>query len=135
MNQQVESIIRSYYQAFNEKRYEDMLALLSETVAHDSNQGSRAEGKAAFRAFLKDMDHFYSEKLEDIIVLTEPSGRRAAAEFICQGTYKVAVEGLPPARGQSYRLPVGCFFELKDGKITRVTNYYNLNDWLSQVKA
>lgn len=133
MNPQVESIIRSYYQAFNEKRYEDMLGLLSETVVHDTNQGTRAEGKAAFRSFLKDMDHYYSERLEEIMVMTEPSGLRAAAEFICQGTYKVAAEGLPPARGQTYRLPVGCFFELKDGKIVRVTNYYNLNDWLKQV--
>jgi hypothetical protein len=32
-------------------------------------------------------------------------------------------------------LPAGAFFELKDGKISRVTNYYNLNDWIAQVGA
>ena len=26
------------------------------------------------------------------------------------------------------------FFELRDGLVTRVTNYYNLEDWLAQVR-
>jgi hypothetical protein len=30
-------------------------------------------------------------------------------------------------------LNAGGFFTLKDGKITRVTTYYNLNDWIAQV--
>ena len=49
------------------------------------------------------------------------------------GTYLAADEGLPPAQGQTYRLPAGAFFELRDGKVARVTNYYNLQDWLRQV--
>ena len=44
------------------------------------------------------------------------------------------VEGLPEARGQTYRLPGGSFFDLRDGKIARVTTYYNLADWMAQVK-
>ena len=39
----------------------------------------------------------------------------------------------PEAKGQTYRLPAGSFFELKDGKISRVTTYYNLADWVRQV--
>jgi hypothetical protein len=30
-------------------------------------------------------------------------------------------------------LPAGAFFELADGRITRVTTYYNLADWTTQV--
>ena len=44
-------------------------------------------------------------------------------------------EGLPEARGQRYVLPAGAFFEIRDGKVARVTNYYNLNDWIAQVGA
>ena len=36
---------------------------------------------------------------------------------------------------QRYVLPAGAFFELVDYRIARVTNYYNLNDWLQQVGA
>jgi steroid delta-isomerase-like uncharacterized protein len=51
------------------------------------------------------------------------------------GTYLEADEGLPPARKQTYELPGGAFFAIDEGLITRVTNYYNLQDWLEQVRA
>lgn len=127
-------LIQSYYKAFNEKRFKDMLALLTDDVAHDTNQGARSIGKEAFTVFLGEMDTFYDEFLEDIVIMTTPDGKRASAEFICNGTYKSTCEGLPPAKGQKYRLPVGCFFEISGGKIARVTNYYNMNDWLKQVR-
>lgn len=38
------------------------------------------------------------------------------------------------AHGQAYVLPGGAFFELGGGLVTRVTNYYNLEDWLAQVR-
>lgn len=129
-----ETLIKNYYQAFNEKRFNDMLDLLSEDVIHDTNQGSRTTGKAAFTSFLGEMDTFYDEHLDNIAIMTSQDGKRAAAEFICNGTYKSTAEGLPPARGQKYSLPVGCFFEIKSDKIARVTNYYNMNDWLKQVR-
>ncbi|HCN78333.1 MAG TPA: isopropylmalate/homocitrate/citramalate synthase, partial [Verrucomicrobiales bacterium] len=40
-----------------------------------------------------------------------------------------------PAMGQTPRLRVGAFFDIAGGRITRVTNYYNLEDWLRQVRA
>jgi steroid delta-isomerase-like uncharacterized protein len=42
---------------------------------------------------------------------------------------------LPEATGQTYHLRVGAFFEARDGRITRVTNYYNLQSWLRMVGA
>ncbi len=65
--------------------------------------------------------------------MTEPSGRHAAAEFVVHGTYLVTDTDLPPAKGQTYVLPAGAFFELRDGKIARISNYYNLQDWLRQI--
>ena len=32
-------------------------------------------------------------------------------------------------------LRAGAFFDIRDGKIVRVTNYYNLEHWLKQVQA
>lgn len=129
-----EKIIRDYYKAFNEKKFDLMLSYLTDEVIHDTNQGDRTKGRNAFVNFMKEMDEFYDEHLDNIVVMTEPSGKRAAAEFVCHGVYKTTASGLPPAKGQKYVLPVGCFFEIENGKISRVTNYYNMNDWLKQVK-
>ena len=128
-----EALIKAYYDAFNAKKFTEMLSYMSEDVVHDTNQGSRSVGKKAFTDFLADMDRYYDEHLSDITIMTHPEGRRASAEFICNGTYKSTCDGLPEAKGQKYKLPVGCFFEVKDQKITRVTNYYNMNDWMNQV--
>ena len=43
--------------------------------------------------------------------------------------------GLPSASGQAYRLRVGAFFEVADGRILRVSNHYNLADWIAQVEG
>jgi len=43
--------------------------------------------------------------------------------------------GLPEAKGQKYVLPAGSFFTLRNGKIARVTTYYNLQEWIRQVSA
>ena len=37
------------------------------------------------------------------------------------------------ANGQTYVLPAGAFFEIRNGKVARISNYYNLNDWVAQV--
>lgn len=131
---QAENLIRSYYKAFNEKRWTDMLNMLSDDIIHDTNQGGRSVGKTDFKSFLGDMHTYYDENLTDIVVMATADGKRASAEFICNGVYKTNAEGLPPAKGQKYSLPVGCFFEIKGDKIARITNYYNMNDWIKQVK-
>ena len=128
-----ETTIRAYYAAFNAGDEAGFLALLSDDVVHDINQGGREIGKPAFGAFLARMNACYRERVEDIVVLTEPSGTRAAAEFTVHGTYLRTDEGLPEARGQTYVLPAGAFFTLRDGKVARISNFYNLQDWLRQV--
>lgn len=126
-------VIRAYYDAFNRGDREAMLALLTDDVAHDVNQGGREVGKEAFRRFLAHMDRCYRERLADITIMVSADGRHAAAEFIVEGTYLATDEGLPPARGQTYRLPAGTFFALEGDRIARVTTYYNLKDWIAQV--
>ncbi|KAA2284284.1 ketosteroid isomerase-related protein [Arenimonas fontis] len=126
-------LVLDYYAAFNRGDREAMLALLADKVVHDINQGGRETGKAAFAAFLERMDRCYREQLKDIVVMANGSGDRAAAEYMVHGEYLADDTGLPPARGQKYVLPGGAFFELRDGRIARVTNYYNLEDWIAQV--
>ena len=63
------------------------------------------------------------------------AGDGYAAEFVVHGIYKKGEPGLPPAHGQSYILPAGAFLEVQQGKITRVTTYYNLPLWIQMVAA
>ncbi len=132
------TLILAYYAAFNRSDWAAMLALLTDDVTHDLNQGARETGRNAFAAFLARMDHSYREQLRDIVVMASPDGARAAAEYVVHGEYLAADEGLPPANGQKYALPGGAFFDIVfpdggTGKIARVTNYYNLQDWITQI--
>jgi steroid delta-isomerase-like uncharacterized protein len=126
-------LVLAYYAAFNRGDRDAMLALLSGDVAHDLNQGAREIGRDAFAVFMARMDRCYREQLRDIVVMASPDGSRAAAEYVVHGEYLADDEGLPPANGQTYVLPGGAFFEIREGRITRVTNYYNLQDWIAQV--
>ncbi|UUP16231.1 ketosteroid isomerase-related protein [Nitratireductor thuwali] len=126
-------LVENYLAAFNAGDHEGMLALLADDVVHDVSQGGREIGKEKFRWFLGLMSRHYRETLSDIAIMTAPGGVRAAAEFTMRGTYLTTVEGLPEASGQSYALPGGIFFEVDDGLISRVTAYYNLDEWKRQI--
>jgi len=126
-------LITAYYAAFNNGDHGAFLALLTDDVIHDINQSSRETGKAAFAHFIAEMTTCYRETLTDIVIFTEPTGTRAAAEFIVHGEYLQASPGMPAAHGQHYTLPAGAFFTIRENKVARISNYYNLTDWLAQV--
>ncbi|MGD9670678.1 MAG: ketosteroid isomerase-related protein [Hyphomicrobiaceae bacterium] len=128
-----QALIQRYYDAFNRGDSDGMLTFLTEDVIHDVNQGERRVGIDKFKAFNARMDHHYKERLEDIAILVNEDGSRAAAEFNVHGTYLNTDAGLPEAKGQTYVLPAGTFFAIREGKIARVTTYYNLTDWIAQV--
>lgn len=129
------ALLERYYAAFNAGDWAGMLACVADDVAHDVNQGARQVGKDAFAAFLAHMDRCYKERLEDIVLMANDEGTRAAAEFVVHGRYLATDEGLPEAKGQTYVLPAGAFLTIADGRISRLTMYYNLADWEAQVNA
>jgi steroid delta-isomerase-like uncharacterized protein len=128
-------VIATYYDAFNRGDLDAMVATLHDDFVHHVNEGQARIGKAAFADFCRHMSETYGETLTDMVVFASEDGTRAAAEFTVNGTYLKTDPGLPEAHGQKYVLPAGAFFSLKDGRITRVTTYYNLNDWIRQVAA
>jgi steroid delta-isomerase-like uncharacterized protein len=136
---EAERLVRAYYDAFNTGDRAAFVALLTEDVVHDISQGDRQRGRDAFAAFMEHMDRSYHERISDLVVMTEPTGTHAAAEFTVHGTYLASDPGVPAgtaaARGQSYTLPAGAFFSIRDGRIARVANHYNLGEWIRQVSA
>lgn len=135
MDARAETLLHDYYAAFERGDMDAFLALLTDDVVHDLNQGGRQTGVDAFARFMERMNERYRESVSDLEIMTNASGTRAAAEFTVTGTYLATDEGLPEANGQRYELRAGAFFEIRDGRISRVTNYYDLRDWIGQVSG
>jgi len=128
-------LIDAYYAAFNALDPDGMTALVTDDVEHRVNEGGIRRGRAKFAEFGAHMGVSYREVLKDIVVFVNEDGSRAAAEFVVHGEYLKTDPGLPPAKGQRYILPAGSFFEVKGGRIARITTFYNLKDWIDQVSA
>jgi steroid delta-isomerase-like uncharacterized protein len=127
------ALIARYYDAFNAGNAAGMLDCVSDDVEHRVNEGGIRRGRGKFAEFCSHMGVSYRETLKDMVIFSSEDGRRAAAEFVVHGTYLQTDPGLPEAHGQTYVLPAGAFFDVADGRITRVTTFYNLKDWVAQV--
>ncbi len=126
-------IVKQYYQYFNQRNWEGMLSLLHMDIKHEANQGETRVGIDLFKEFLAHMDTCYEETLTDMVFFSEPADTRVAVEFTVNGIYKSTDGDLPEAKGQQYILPAGAFLEVKEGKVARVTTYYNLSLWMDLV--
>jgi steroid delta-isomerase-like uncharacterized protein len=127
------ALIARYLEALDARSIDGMLATVDDDLVHDVNQAGRRIGREAFESFMIHMARCYEERVGDVVIMTDEGGGRAAAEFTVRGIYRETEDGLPPAHGQAYTLAVGCFFEVDDGRITRITSYYNLEDFIAQV--
>lgn len=132
---EAEALIARYYAAFNAGDAGGMLDCVAEDVEHRVNEGGVRRGRALFAEFCSHMGVSYREELKDLVIFANEDGTRGAAEFVVHGEYLQTDPGLPEAAGQRYILPAGGFFDIRDGKIARVTTFYNLNDWIAQVSA
>ena len=127
--------LETYYAAFNAGDAAGMLACLTDDIEHRVNEGGVRRGKDLFAEFCSHMGVSYRETLKDMVIFVNEDATRGAAEFVVHGEYLQTDPGLPEAKGQKYILPAGAFFDLRDGKIARVTTFYNLQDWGAQVSA
>ncbi|MEK8081446.1 cytosolic protein [Pseudomonas sp. XK-1] len=99
----------------------------------DINQGPREQGVQAFADYPERTQRCYRESIDNLQILTAPSGQRAACEYSLSGEYLSTDDGLPDACGRSYQLTAASFFAIHDGKICRVSQPFNLPEWLAQV--
>lgn len=126
-------LIQKYYNHFNNHEFDQMAACLDENVVHELNEGEAQRGLSKFKDFMKVMDIHYSEQVKELCVLESKDKTRFAAEFFIDGAYTKTQAPLPQASNQKYYIRVGAFFEVKNNKITRITNHYNLQNWINVV--
>ncbi len=123
----------AYYAAFNAGDTAGMLGCVTDDIEHRVNEGGIRRGRYRFAEFCAHMGVSYREQLHDIEIFINDDGSRGAAEFVVHGEYLKTDPGLPQAHGQRYILPAGAFFDLRGDKISRITTFYNLSDWIEQV--
>jgi len=121
MNDAAVTLVQRYFDAFNARDTETCLSLLAEDVVHDTDGGAPETGKRAFRDFLERTNRCYEEMVVDLFVTTSDDGRQATAEFTLLGVYLETDDGLPEAEGQRFSRPSGAVFEIRHGKVARVS--------------
>lgn len=126
------AIVDAYFAAFNQRRWDAMVALCADDVVHDRNEAGREFGAHNLRAYLELTALCYEERLEDLAIMAGAGGR-FAAEWVAVGRYVGDEAGLLPARGQHYRVGGGTFLVVGGERITRITTYYNLQAFLDQM--
>jgi steroid delta-isomerase-like uncharacterized protein len=132
-------LVRAYYDNFNARDIAATLALLTEDVIHDVSQGGREHGRAEFASCMERMNRCYRETVQDLVIMATDGGENAAAEFVVEGRYMETDRNhpseidLPEASGQAYRINGRALFEIRDEQIARVTDWYDLQEWLRQV--
>jgi steroid delta-isomerase-like uncharacterized protein len=57
----------------------------------------------------------------------------AASEWVMSGTYSHQLPGLPPATGRSFSIRGSSIMKLHRGRISRVSDYWNLLSFLQQL--
>lgn len=135
--QQVQTVdlVKKYFDAINKKDMDGFFAIMSNDVIHDINQDGSEKGVEKFKQFMEKANASFDEKLSDIVIMISEDGKQAAAKWIDHGKYFKDFPGLDvKAHNQTYKLAGGHFFEIKHGKISRVTTYYNTTEFMKQIK-
>lgn len=127
------SAISRFFTAFNAGDIEGMLEQMTDDVAHHVVDGTIREGKVLFRDYCEHVMRCYQERVLNLVELETPDHARGAAEYLVQGKYVRTDVGMPKATGQHYVLPGGSFFSFRDGKISRLTTYFNMHELRQQL--
>ncbi|SJZ94014.1 nuclear transport factor 2 family protein [Consotaella salsifontis] len=118
-------LIRAFIDAFNQSDWSAMARLVDEEVVFDTGEGERLIGREAFHTFFVTRSRYFRERMADAEIFTGQNDTRGAAEVTLRGEYLETVSGLPEARGQSYALSAGLFFDIDAGCFSRVSLAYD----------
>jgi steroid delta-isomerase-like uncharacterized protein len=126
------SILSEYTEAWNSHDTEKTVSFFTDDCVYEElGIGVIKRGKEELRAFINDFfAHFPDTNFE--LKSSFISGNWYAAEWVWTGTHKGDMAGLP-ATGKKFAIRGVSVGELKEGKIKRNSDYYNLMDFLKQV--
>jgi steroid delta-isomerase-like uncharacterized protein len=126
------AIINDVVAAWNSHDTEKVVSFFTDDgVYEELGIGVIKRGKEELRAFI---DNFFANFPDTNFELTSSfiSGNWYCAEWVWTGAHKGNVAGLP-ATGKRFSIRGVSVGELKEGKIKRNSDYYNLMDFLKQI--
>ena len=103
-------LVHRFLDALNAHDLAAASAMLAEDAAYDPPHGTREIGSGGARDLMAAAPR---ETIGDIVVMTDETGARAAAEFTRRGN--------AAGTARSYSARGGFFFEIDGGRITRLT--------------
>ena len=125
-----ETLVRAWTDALNRGDAHAAASFFCEDgVFHDTGTGQRCEGRAACAQYWSS-GPFTDLKIVKTTFLT--AGTAFATEWVMTGVHGNDAPGLP-ASGRSFRLVGAGVGEIRDGRILRVTEYWNMAEFLTQV--
>lgn len=126
--------MKRLFAALNAGERDTVLSCLAEEVVFDTFEGLREIGRERVRWVLAERGNAFRETFRDLVLMTEESGRRAAAEFTLRGFYQAQAPGLPAASGQAFSVPGGAFFDMEDnGRVLRASFVLNAAELARQL--
>lgn len=126
--------LKRLFVALNAGDRDAVLSCMSGEVLFDTFEGVREIGRESVRRVLAERASVYRESFRDLVLMTEDSGRRAAAEFTLRGFYQKQANGMPEASGQAFSVPGGAFFDMEDdGRVLRASFVLNAAELVRQL--
>lgn len=129
----LKAVAEAYYMAYNKADVEGQTKLMTDDMIYHSNSDKIRVGKDAYHKYTVGLFKEIDEKCIDIKYFVDEAQGVVTAQSRVEGKYVTSSEGLPKAKGQKYNIPVVEVFEIKDGKIKKLTTYYNEDLWKTQI--
>jgi steroid delta-isomerase-like uncharacterized protein len=129
----MEKMMNDYLSAWNAHDVERILSFFTDDCVYNCTpMGKVSQGKNELKDFLSNMfTEFPDAKIE--MKSSFGTGDKGAGEWILSGTFAHSSNPAMPATGKSFSVPGVGINEYSGGKISRVTNYWNLASFLQQV--
>jgi steroid delta-isomerase-like uncharacterized protein len=132
MSTDMEKFAQDYYAAWNLRDWEKLSSLLTDDIiCEDTAEGRVVHGKQEMKAYYADTIAWSADVKFEIKSLLS-SGNRAVSEWVMSGTHTGDIPGLK-ATGKNFSVRGVTVVELRDGKICRETEYWNIAAFLQQI--
>ncbi len=133
MSDQIEEMLRGENAAWNAHDVDGIAAFYTDDCfKEDIAVGKVAHGKEEMKALIGGAFAAMPDMEIELVTLFD-SGDWAATEWIMSGSYSNDYPGFPLAAGRRFSVRGASVMELRNGKIRRISDYWNFASFLDQV--
>ena len=133
MSDHIEKMLREENAAWNAHDVDRIAAFYTDDcVKEDLAIGKATRGKTEMRALIGGAFTAMPDMKIELVTLFD-CGDWAATEWIMSGGYSNDYPGMPVATGRRFSVRGASIMELRNGKISRISDYWDFASFLRQV--